>query len=85
MKPDRAQEENIQKWMEQLSEVKAEIKVKKDEYEESVKDLKEMHKGLEALIKEEVMKRKESVTFGDLRAVYSAQVIIKKRKKDNGK
>ena len=77
---DKPKEENINTWMQRLSEVRKEIKEKHDEYEESVKQLKEMHKGLEALIKEEVMRRKESISVGDLKAIYSAQVIIRKRK-----
>lgn len=72
--------ETLDDYMIFLSEVKAELQKLDDAHREETKNLRETKKSLEAIIIEEVKKRKQTVTVGNLRAEYIPQVIIKMKK-----
>lgn len=72
--------ETLDDYMIFLSEVKAELKKMEDAHREETKNLRETKKSLEAIIIEEVKKRKQTVTVGNLRAEYIPQVVIKMKK-----
>ena len=79
-KPEELDLGTLENQLTRLAEIKAEIKVKYDAYERSVKELREAKKSLENIIIDEVKKRKETVTVGNIRAEYIPQVIIKMKK-----
>lgn len=77
-------EETLETRLAHLAEIKTELKKLNDEHNENTKNLREIKKSLENIIIDEVKKRKQTVTVGDIRAEYVPQVIIKMKKVRNG-
>ena len=63
-----------------LAEMKLELKQHRTEYQKKTKHLRESIKSLENIVMDEVMKRKETITVGNIRAEYVPQVVIKMKK-----
>ena len=77
-------EDSLEQKMIKLFEINIELKQKKKQYLSSIKDLRESKKGLEALITEEVMKMKKTVSVGNIRAEYVPQVQFRMKKVNDG-
>lgn len=79
-------EDSLEEKMKKLLEVRTELKAKREEYDRSVETLNQTRKGLENLIKAEVMERKRTVRVGNIIAKYIPQVEIRVvKEKKNGK
>lgn len=74
--PDDSLEAKLQR----LGELKAEKRAEYKAYEKKVEHTSASIKSLEAIIKAEVMELKRTVTFGNVRAEYIPQVVIKVKK-----
>lgn len=75
----------LQEMMEELLDLKTDYRAKQKAFKDSTKDQVDTIKSLENLITNEVLKRKETVKFGKIRAEYRPQVVIKiKKDKSNG-
>lgn len=77
-------EDSLEQKMIKLFEINIELKQKKKQYLSSIKDLRESKKGLEALITEEVMKLKKTISVGNIRAEYVPQVQFRMKKVNDG-
>lgn len=79
-------DDSLEKKLEDLSLMRAELRSKKKAYRDSTKTLRESIKGLEAIITDEVLKLGKTVTVGNIRAKYVPTVIIEIKKEEcNGK
>lgn len=76
-------DESLEKKLEDLSLMRAELKAKKLEFRNNTKHLRECIKGLEVLITDEVLKLGKTVTVGNIRAEYVPQVVIKMKKEES--
>ena len=76
----------LQEMMENLYAMKTEYRQKRKAFDASVKTLKDNIKAYENLITQEVIRNKETITVGNIRAEYKPTVIIKIRKEaENGR
>ena len=62
--------DTVESRMMKLAEMKLELRGYKTEYQKKTKHLRESIKSLENIIVDEVMKRKETVVVGNIRAEY---------------
>ena len=69
--------ESVQDRLELLYEMKTELRTKRNAFRNSVKDLRKSIESLENIIKDEVLKGKETITVGNIRAEYMPTVVIK--------
>lgn len=76
----------LEEMLRNLYEMKTEYRQKLKAFNASVKTLRETIKAYENLVTNEVIRGKETVTVGNIRAEYKPTVIIKiKKEKEDGK
>ena len=73
-------DDSLEAKMQKLGELKAEKRDEYKAYEKKVEHISASIKSLEAIIKAEVMELKQTVSYGNIRAEYIPQVVIKMKK-----
>ena len=73
-------DDSLEAKMQKLGELKAEKRDEYKAYEKKVEHISASIKSLEAIIKAEVMELKQTVCYGNIRAEYIPQVVIKMKK-----
>lgn len=76
-------QENLETRMMHLCEMKQEYRRKQKAFKDENKHLLESIKSLENIVMNEVMSLKRTVVFGDIKAEYKPQVVIKLKKEQN--
>lgn len=67
-----------------LAEMKTELRAKRNEFKYNTRHLRESIKSLEAIITDEVMKSKQTIEVGNIRAEYIPQVRFQMRRQNDG-
>lgn len=72
----------IEESMTLLYEMKQDLKARRKAYNNSVKNLKDSIRSLEAVITADVIESKQTITVGNLRAEYKPAVVFKMKKEE---
>ena len=75
--------DSLEGMMTLLAELKANVKEKRKQYEDDTKHDRDEIKSLENIISEEVMKRKQTLVVGNIKAEYVPKVVFKMKKDKN--
>ncbi len=73
-------EDSLEAKLIRLAEINTELKMKKKEYLNSIKHLRDMKKSYETVITGEVLKMAKSISVGNIRAEYVPQVRFQMKK-----
>ena len=76
-------QENLKTRMMHLCEMKQEYRRKQKAFKDENKHLLESIKSLENIVMDEVMSLKRTVVYGDIKAEYKPQVVIRLKKEQN--
>lgn len=76
-------EMDLKEMMTQLYEMKTKLRSKQKEFKASTKNLRDSIESLENIITAEVLRGKETITVGNIRAEYKPTVVIKIKREDS--